>query len=68
MASDSNPRYEATQDADGRTWFVSVDEGWRESILCTGMYEWAAKWLAEQLQGMPFAPTTRPGAEARDAE
>lgn len=35
---------------------VTVDEGWRSSILCTGMYEWAADWLVEQLQGRPFAP------------
>lgn len=39
---------------------VTVDEGWRSSTLCSGMYEWAAKWLVEQLQGKPFAPETRP--------
>lgn len=38
---------------------VVVDEGWRSSIVCTGMYEWAADWLVGQLQGKPFAPERR---------
>lgn len=33
---------------------IVVDEGWRESILCSGMYEWAADWLVEQVQGKIF--------------
>jgi hypothetical protein len=41
-------------------WTVRCDEGWRNSIVCTGMYEWAADWLVEQLQGRPFAPGRRP--------
>jgi len=41
-------------------WSVHCDEGWRTSVVCTGMYEWAADWLVEQLQGKPFAPGTRP--------
>lgn len=58
------PRYEAVKADDG-WWFVDVNEGWRESVVCTGMYEWAARWLVEQLQGKPFAPDTRPGEADR---
>lgn len=43
-------------------WQVVVDEGWRSSIVCSGMYEWAARWLVEELQGRPFAPGRRPGS------
>lgn len=39
---------------------VCVDEGWRESIVCCDMYEWAADWLVEQLQGKPYANENRP--------
>jgi hypothetical protein len=39
---------------------ISCDEGWRQSIVCTGMYEWAADWLVGELQGKPFAPGTNP--------
>lgn len=35
---------------------VTVDEGWRQSIVCDGMYEWVADWLVEVLQGRPYAP------------
>lgn len=45
-------------------WLISCDEGWRSSIVCEGMYEWAADWLLEQIQGKPFAPTNRPGARS----
>ena len=34
---------------------IICDEGWRTSIVCGGMYEWAADWLVEQLQGKPYA-------------
>jgi hypothetical protein len=39
---------------------VSCDEGWRSSIVCADMYEWAADWLVDELQGKPFAPGRRP--------
>ena len=45
----TNPETEAT-----KLFGISCDEGWRERILCTGMYEWAADWLVEQLQGKPY--------------
>jgi hypothetical protein len=35
---------------------ITVDEGWRSSILCVDLYGWAADWLIEQIQGRPFAP------------
>jgi hypothetical protein len=38
-----------------KTFFIVCDEGWRESIVCTGMYEWAANWMVTRLQGAPFA-------------
>ena len=34
---------------------ISCDEGWCQSIVATGMYEFVADWLVEQLQGKPFA-------------
>lgn len=37
-------------------WMVTCSEGWRTSIVCTGMYEWAADWLLEVLDRRPFAP------------
>lgn len=54
------PRYDKMMAADG-SWFIVVDEGHRNSIVCDSMYEWAVDWLVEQLQGKPFAPNTRPG-------
>lgn len=42
------------------TCMVIADEGWRQSVVCSGMYRWAADWLVEQLQGKPFAPGRRP--------
>ena len=45
-------------------WLISCDEGWRQSIVCEGLYEWTADWLLEQIQGKPFAPNQRPGGTA----
>ena len=39
-----------------QTWMIVCDEGWRESIVCNRMYEWAADWLIKQIQGKPYAP------------
>lgn len=38
-----------------RFWFIVCDEGWRSSIVCEGMYEWAADWLLTILGNRPFA-------------
>lgn len=35
-------------------YMVVCDEGWKQSIVCTGMYRWAAEWLVRQVQGKPF--------------
>jgi hypothetical protein len=53
------PVYTKVLDPDsGNTqlWIISCDEGWRESIVCEGMYEWAADWLIGVLGRRPFAP------------
>lgn len=34
---------------------ISCNEGWRESIVCTGMYEWSADWMLEILGRRPYA-------------
>lgn len=39
---------------------INCDEGWREHIICTGVYGWMADWLVEQLQGKPL-PTANVG-------
>lgn len=51
------PFYAAQEQPDTNNfWMVTVDEGWRSSIVCVGMYRWAADWLVTELQGKPFAP------------
>jgi hypothetical protein len=37
-------------------YMVVCNEGWRESIVCERMYEWAADWLIEVLARQPYAP------------
>ncbi len=60
-ADTEKPHYYYQQQPDTRNHFMIIcDEGWRSNIVCTGMYEWAAQWLVEQLQGKPYAPNTRP--------
>jgi hypothetical protein len=46
-----------------QTWMVVCDEGWAEYIVCGGMYEWAADWLIEQVQGKPYATATDANAQ-----
>jgi len=65
QATEEHPHYRYQPAAEPRIsgtslFLVVVDEGWRSTVVCTGMYEWAAKWLVEQLQGKPYAPGTRP--------
>ena len=43
-----------------RLFMIVCDEGWRESIVCSAMYEWAADWLLEVLGNRPYAPEYRP--------
>lgn len=41
-------------------YLIVCDEGWRESIVCSGMYDWAADWLLSLLDGRPYAPGFTP--------
>lgn len=58
----TTPEYRKVEEGKGgatRTFMIVCDEGWRESIVCTGMYEWAADWLVAIIQSRPYAPETR---------
>lgn len=58
-----SPVYRKMQHDNGaatKTFFIICDEGWRESIVCGDMYEWAADWLISVIQGKPYAPGTHP--------
>lgn len=58
------PIYRKSPETDwtGKTplFMIVCDEGWRESIVCNRMYEWAADWLVSVLQGKPYAAGFRP--------
>ncbi len=43
------------EDTATKLFFIVCDEGWRETILCEKMYEWAADWLLILLDRIPFA-------------
>ncbi len=56
-ATEDHPVYKRVHQNDGGAtplFMVVVDEGWRESILCQDMYEWAAIWLVAKLQSRCF--------------
>jgi hypothetical protein len=58
-ASPARPIYTKVLQGEARTKFYMIrcDEGWRESIVCTDIYEWAADWLLELLKDRPrYAP------------
>ncbi len=57
-ATDVRPIYRKVEEGKGKAtqiFMIVCDEGWRESIVCTGMYGWAADWLLRQIQGKPYA-------------
>ena len=59
----ASPVYASVLQDDGyatKRYMITCDEGWRSSIVCEDMYDWAAAWLVEQVQGRPYAPETRP--------
>ena len=62
-ASVEHPVYSKILQTDNKAtklFMIIVNEGWRESIMCTNMYEWAADWLLKVLQDRPkYAPNTR---------
>lgn len=62
-ASPERPIYTKVKHDDAwatQMYMITCDEGWRTSIVCERMYEWAADWLLTVLTGQPFAPDTRP--------
>lgn len=49
-ATETTPIYRKVEDIDSgatKLFFIVCDEGWRESIVCERMYEWAADWLLD---------------------
>lgn len=61
LATPQRPIYWKVKQEEGRNHFMIVcDEGWRSSIVATGMYEWTADWLLEVLGRRPYAPERRP--------
>jgi hypothetical protein len=63
-ASPEAPVYGKVEQKSGATrlFMIVCDEGWRSSIVCCDMYEWAADWLLGLLGRRPYVPETRPGA------
>lgn len=60
--TEQSPVYRKVEEGKGgatRTFMIVCNEGWRESIVCNGMYEWAADWLVELIQGKPYADGPR---------
>lgn len=54
--SEEKPFYrKVRENGTSNLFLVSVDEGWRVQLMCSGMYEWAADWLIRQVQGKPYA-------------
>ena len=49
-----SPVFEKVEEDHGATptYMIVVKESWRESILCGGMYGWAADWLVRQLNDL----------------
>jgi hypothetical protein len=69
--TEEHPLYRKVLEDNGyatKTYLVNCDEGWRESIVCTGMYEYVADWLIEQIQGKPFAKLEKSAALSGAAE
>lgn len=60
-ATPAQPIYGKQRESEtSNLWMITCNEGWRSSIVATGMYEWAADWLLEVLGRQPFAPGRRP--------
>jgi hypothetical protein len=41
-------------------YMIRCNEGWREMIVCEGMYRWAAEWLLRVLGNRPYADGNAP--------
>ena len=62
--SEARPVYEKAREDETSgtpTYMITCDEGWRRSIVCTGMYGWSADWLLTLLGNRPYAEGFRPG-------
>lgn len=58
-ASPEAPVYRKISHLDGaygRQYMIICDEGWRTSVVCSQMYEWAADWMLGILGRRPYAP------------
>lgn len=55
-ATPERPQYRKVPHQHGRLWMIVADEGWRQSIVCDSMYEWAADWLLSILGQRPYTP------------
>jgi len=57
-ATEDAPIYRKVPHDDGwatQLWFIVCNEGWRESIVCERMFDWAADWLLDILDRRPFS-------------
>lgn len=50
----------AASEHSSHLWLIECDEGWSSTVVCSGMYEWAADWLLKVIDGRPFATKERP--------
>ena len=56
------PAYRKVKHGEAATdlWFITCDEGWRQSIVCERMYEPTADWLLHVLVNRPFLAWVKP--------
>jgi hypothetical protein len=66
-ASEENPNYYVSPSKSMKSdatqtdlCMVVCDEGWRQTVVGYDMYRWAADWLVEMIQGIPYAKGFRP--------
>lgn len=53
--SEQHPVYAKIPEASGSNLFIlQCDEGWRTTVVASGMYEHVADWLISLIQGKPF--------------
>lgn len=53
--TEARPLYAKVREAPGSNLFmITCDEGWRSSILATGLWERVADWLIGLIQGQPM--------------
>lgn len=58
-ATEKAPIYKIVEQDDGyatQRYMIVCDEGWRHSIVCENMYDWAAEWLIGVIGRAPYAP------------